>query len=180
MQHTSSNSLLGKIMPLTDQGGLIQWKSGSAAPCEPIGCSEPKQTLREAAAQGWEEGLMYAELCCFHTGGLLFLPCPGGSRQISSDSRLTHILTLRWHRPVDICPSTMVVPESKDKMYYPPDDMKRDAHVPDFKSYLALYRKSLENPEGRSGMCVVLVQCLQLFLALSLSVYSSSVFICSV
>uniref|UniRef100_A0A3Q3FFA2 Acetyl-coenzyme A synthetase n=1 Tax=Labrus bergylta TaxID=56723 RepID=A0A3Q3FFA2_9LABR len=42
----------------------------------------------------------------------------------------------------------MVVPESQDKMYYPPDDLKRDAHVPDFNSYLALYRKSLENPEA--------------------------------
>lgn len=46
----------------------------------------------------------------------------------------------------------MVVPESQDKMYYPPDDMRRDAHVPDFNSYLALYRKSLENPEGRSSI----------------------------
>uniref|UniRef100_A0A8C9X3C4 Acetyl-coenzyme A synthetase n=1 Tax=Sander lucioperca TaxID=283035 RepID=A0A8C9X3C4_SANLU len=43
---------------------------------------------------------------------------------------------------------TMVVTESQDKMYYPPDDLKRDAHVPDFNSYLALYRKSLENPEA--------------------------------
>uniref|UniRef100_A0A3Q1JCB3 Propionate--CoA ligase n=1 Tax=Anabas testudineus TaxID=64144 RepID=A0A3Q1JCB3_ANATE len=43
---------------------------------------------------------------------------------------------------------TMVVPESQDKMYYPPDDLKRDGHVPDFNSYLALYRKSLENPEA--------------------------------
>uniref|UniRef100_A0A7N6FMC5 Acetyl-coenzyme A synthetase n=1 Tax=Anabas testudineus TaxID=64144 RepID=A0A7N6FMC5_ANATE len=42
----------------------------------------------------------------------------------------------------------MVVPESQDKMYYPPDDLKRDGHVPDFNSYLALYRKSLENPEA--------------------------------
>ncbi|XP_070700857.1 acyl-CoA synthetase short chain family member 2 like [Pempheris klunzingeri] len=42
----------------------------------------------------------------------------------------------------------MVVPETQDKMYYPPDDMKRDAHVPDLNSYLALYRKSLENPEA--------------------------------
>uniref|UniRef100_A0A8C9X5Y6 Acetyl-coenzyme A synthetase n=1 Tax=Sander lucioperca TaxID=283035 RepID=A0A8C9X5Y6_SANLU len=42
----------------------------------------------------------------------------------------------------------MVVTESQDKMYYPPDDLKRDAHVPDFNSYLALYRKSLENPEA--------------------------------
>lgn len=63
----------------------------------------------------------------------------------------------------------MVVPESQDKMYYPPDDMKRDAHVPDFNSYLALYRKSLENPDGRSSMYVVLVRCLQFFLALSFS-----------
>lgn len=77
----------------------------------------------------------------------------------------------------------MVVPESQDKMYYPPDDMKRDAHVPDFNSYLALYRKSLENPDGRSSMYVVLVRCLQFFLALSFPpspVCKQSVFICSV
>eukprot|EP00064_Thunnus_orientalis_P011851 superscaffoldBa00001756_g11883 len=42
----------------------------------------------------------------------------------------------------------MVVPESQDKMYYPPGDLQRDAHVPDFNSYLAVYRKSLENPEA--------------------------------
>ncbi|KAM3866261.1 acetyl-coenzyme A synthetase, cytoplasmic-like [Diretmus argenteus] len=45
----------------------------------------------------------------------------------------------------------MVVPGSQhieDKMYYPPDDLQRDAHVPDFNSYLALYRKSLEKPEA--------------------------------
>nr|XP_040026452.1 acyl-CoA synthetase short chain family member 2 like isoform X1 [Gasterosteus aculeatus aculeatus] len=42
----------------------------------------------------------------------------------------------------------MVVPESQGKLYYPPDDLKSDAHVPDFNSYLALYRKSLENPEA--------------------------------
>ncbi|XP_028988588.1 acyl-CoA synthetase short chain family member 2 like [Betta splendens] len=42
----------------------------------------------------------------------------------------------------------MVVPESQDKMYYPPDDLQRDAHVPDLNSYLAQYRKSLENPEA--------------------------------
>uniref|UniRef100_A0A4W6FS41 Acetyl-coenzyme A synthetase n=1 Tax=Lates calcarifer TaxID=8187 RepID=A0A4W6FS41_LATCA len=42
----------------------------------------------------------------------------------------------------------MVVPESQDKMYYPSGDLQRDAHVPDFNSYLALYRKSLENPEA--------------------------------
>ncbi|XP_039999947.1 acyl-CoA synthetase short chain family member 2 like [Xiphias gladius] len=42
----------------------------------------------------------------------------------------------------------MVVPESQDKMYYPSGDLQRDAHVPDFKSYLELYRKSLEDPEA--------------------------------
>uniref|UniRef100_A0AAQ5XY22 Acetyl-coenzyme A synthetase n=1 Tax=Amphiprion ocellaris TaxID=80972 RepID=A0AAQ5XY22_AMPOC len=42
----------------------------------------------------------------------------------------------------------MVVPESQDKMFYPPGDLQRDAHVPDFNSYLASYRKSLENPEA--------------------------------
>lgn len=55
----------------------------------------------------------------------------------------------------------MVVPESEDKMYYPSDDMKGDAHVSDFNSYLALYRKSLENPEGRSSTHVLFVQCLK-------------------
>lgn len=47
-----------------------------------------------------------------------------------------------------------MVPESEDKVYYPSDDTKRDAHVSDFNSYLALYRKSLENPEGRSSTFV--------------------------
>lgn len=61
----------------------------------------------------------------------------------------------------------MVVPESQDKMYYPPDDMKRDSHVPDFNSYLALYQKSLGNPEGRSSMHIVILQSLQIFLAMS-------------
>lgn len=74
----------------------------------------------------------------------------------------------------------MVVPESQDKMYYPPDDMKRDAHVPDFNSYLALYRKSLENPEGRSSTSVFSVQRLQCFLAfhLPLSLFAYSVSLC--
>lgn len=50
----------------------------------------------EPAAQGLEVGLMHAELCCLSTGGLVvLLPYPGGPRQISSGSRLTHILTLR-------------------------------------------------------------------------------------
>uniref|UniRef100_A0A3B3CPK5 Acetyl-coenzyme A synthetase, cytoplasmic n=1 Tax=Oryzias melastigma TaxID=30732 RepID=A0A3B3CPK5_ORYME len=43
---------------------------------------------------------------------------------------------------------TMVVPESKDKLFHPPDDLQRDAHVPDFNSYLEIYRKSLEDPEA--------------------------------
>ncbi|KAM4605343.1 acyl-CoA synthetase short chain family member 2 like [Polymixia lowei] len=45
----------------------------------------------------------------------------------------------------------MVVPGShhiEDKMYQPPGDLQKDAHVSDFNSYLALYRKSLENPEA--------------------------------
>lgn len=162
MLHTSSNSLLGKIMSLTDQGGLIQWKSGSAASCEPIGSSSPKQTRRESTAQGLEVGVMLSELWCFFTEGHSVLTLPSGIQtDHSSDSRLTHIPTLRWYWPGDICLSIMVVPKSQDKMFYPPDDMKGDAHVPDFNSYLAMYRKSLENPEGRSSMRSVLVQCLQ-------------------
>lgn len=44
--------------------------------------------------------------------------------------------------------NTMVVPDLQDKMYYPPIELQRDAHVPDFNSYLELYKKSIENPEG--------------------------------
>lgn len=77
----------------------------------------------------------------------------------------------------------MVVPESQDKMYYPPDDLQRDAHVPDFNSYLAVYRKSLENPEGRSNTSVFLVQLLQCFHLASQSepvcIQCLFVFICS-
>lgn len=78
----------------------------------------------------------------------------------------------------------MVVPKSQDKMFYPPDEMKRDAHVPDFNSYLALYRTSLENPEGRSSMylsfsAVLAVSAFALRLLQSLPC-NSSVFIYSV
>ncbi|XP_062337899.1 acyl-CoA synthetase short chain family member 2 like [Osmerus eperlanus] len=44
----------------------------------------------------------------------------------------------------------MVVPGShhrEDKIYHPPEDLKKDAHVPDFYSYLALYKKSVDEPE---------------------------------
>lgn len=76
----------------------------------------------------------------------------------------------------------MVVPESRDKMYYPSGDLQRDAHVPDLDSYLELYRKSLENPEGRSDTSVDSVPCLQWFPCISapsepICVYLS-VFIC--
>lgn len=54
----------------------------------------------------------------------------------------------------------MVVPESKDKLFHPPDDLQRDAHVPDFNSYLEIYRKSLEDPEGWSHLVAFLDNCL--------------------
>ncbi|XP_030629309.1 acyl-CoA synthetase short chain family member 2 like [Chanos chanos] len=44
----------------------------------------------------------------------------------------------------------MVVPGSREieeKIYQPPEDILKDAHVPSFSSYLALYKKSIENPE---------------------------------
>lgn len=49
----------------------------------------------------------------------------------------------------------MVVPgpehlEEREKVYPPPEELKADAHVPDFSSYLALYKKSIEEPEGMS------------------------------
>ncbi|XP_041964187.1 acyl-CoA synthetase short chain family member 2 like [Alosa sapidissima] len=46
----------------------------------------------------------------------------------------------------------MVVPgpdhiEERERVYPPPEELKADAHVPDFSSYLALYKKSIEEPE---------------------------------
>lgn len=59
MLHTSSSStfLLRKIIRSTGQGGLTQWKSGSAAYCKLIGCPGTKQTGREPVTQGLEVGL---------------------------------------------------------------------------------------------------------------------------
>ncbi|XP_007564246.1 acyl-CoA synthetase short chain family member 2 like isoform X1 [Poecilia formosa] len=50
-------------------------------------------------------------------------------------------------RLVCLCASKMVVPESEE-LYHPPPDLQRDAHVPDFSSYVGMYKKSLENPEA--------------------------------
>uniref|UniRef100_A0A8K9UU94 Propionate--CoA ligase n=1 Tax=Oncorhynchus mykiss TaxID=8022 RepID=A0A8K9UU94_ONCMY len=44
----------------------------------------------------------------------------------------------------------MVVPGSQhaeDKMYHPPEGLQKDAHVPDFRCYLELYKKSIEEPD---------------------------------
>ncbi|KAK2868429.1 hypothetical protein Q7C36_000300 [Tachysurus vachellii] len=44
----------------------------------------------------------------------------------------------------------MVVPglqEKNKKVYFPPADMQKVAHVPDFNSYLAMYKRSTEDPE---------------------------------
>lgn len=159
---------LGKIMPpqaregsSNEKVGVLHHVSWLAAPA--------LSRLGESLQLGDYRWVLSMIDCCSSAEGLVvFLPHPGGSRQISSDSRLTYILTLIWYRPVNICPSTMVVPEAQDKMYHPPDDLKRDAHVPDFNSYLAMYRKSLENPEGRSNASIFLVTCSKHFLAFHL------------
>ncbi|XP_072524694.1 acyl-CoA synthetase short chain family member 2 like [Salminus brasiliensis] len=44
----------------------------------------------------------------------------------------------------------MVVPgqqNTEEKVFYPPEDLRVDAHVPDLNSYRALYKKSIEEPE---------------------------------
>ncbi|TSR27760.1 Acetyl-coenzyme A synthetase, cytoplasmic [Bagarius yarrelli] len=44
----------------------------------------------------------------------------------------------------------MVVPGLQDKhegIYFPPEDLQTVAHVPDFNSYLAMYKRSTEEPE---------------------------------
>ncbi|XP_022534691.2 acyl-CoA synthetase short chain family member 2 like [Astyanax mexicanus] len=44
----------------------------------------------------------------------------------------------------------MVVPgqqNTEEKIFHPPEDLRVDAHVPDLESYLALYKKSIEEPE---------------------------------
>uniref|UniRef100_A0AAY4BWR0 Acetyl-coenzyme A synthetase, cytoplasmic n=1 Tax=Denticeps clupeoides TaxID=299321 RepID=A0AAY4BWR0_9TELE len=38
-------------------------------------------------------------------------------------------------------------PEEDHPVFHPPQDLKVDAHVPDFSSYLNLYRKSVDEPE---------------------------------
>lgn len=46
----------------------------------------------------------------------------------------------------------MVVPGNQDKdkrVYFPPEDLQMVAHVPDFNSYLAMYKRSIEEPEGK-------------------------------
>lgn len=69
----------------------------------------------------------------------------------------------------------MVVPKSEDKMYYPPPDLQRDAHVPNLNWYLELYRKSLENPEGRTNTCEVIVLVCVLILCIPLSSCTCSI-----
>ncbi|XP_076837418.1 acyl-CoA synthetase short chain family member 2 like [Brachyhypopomus gauderio] len=44
----------------------------------------------------------------------------------------------------------MVVPgrqDKEEKIFYPPEDLQTNAHVPNFNSYLALYKRSIEEPE---------------------------------
>ncbi|XP_066508289.1 acetyl-coenzyme A synthetase, cytoplasmic-like [Hoplias malabaricus] len=44
----------------------------------------------------------------------------------------------------------MVVPGQQDpeeKIFLPPEDLRANAHVPDFNSYLTLYKQSIEEPE---------------------------------
>lgn len=46
----------------------------------------------------------------------------------------------------------MVVPgpqEPGENIYHPPNGLFTDAHVPDLDAYLSLYKKSIEEPEGR-------------------------------
>ncbi|XP_026873237.2 acyl-CoA synthetase short chain family member 2 like [Electrophorus electricus] len=46
--------------------------------------------------------------------------------------------------------TVMVVPgrqDKEEKIYYPPEDLQMNAHVPNFNSYLALYKRSIEEPE---------------------------------
>ncbi|XP_077078251.1 acyl-CoA synthetase short chain family member 2 like [Siphateles boraxobius] len=50
--------------------------------------------------------------------------------------------------------SNMVAPgtqEPEEKIYHPSDGQFTDAHVPDFDAYLALYKKSTEEPDGFWG-----------------------------
>lgn len=162
------------------QGWRIQWKSGSAALHDLIGCPHSKQTEPEPADQGLEVGLSacWIVLVQYRPYSVLISPRRNQSDQQGLQSFSIFWLTLRWYRPVCICASTMVVPESQDKMHYPPNDLQKDAHVPDFNSYLALYRKSLENPEGRSNLPLFLVHCLQCFLAIHLSMILFAYSIC--
>lgn len=50
--------------------------------------------------------------------------------------------------------SNVVAPgtqEPEEKIYHPSDGQFTDSHVPDFDTYLAIYKKSIEEPEGRTA-----------------------------
>lgn len=54
----------------------------------------------------------------------------------------------------------MVIPGLQDKeveMFYPPEELQTDAHVPDFSSYLAMYKKSIEDPDGTSANKIIIL-----------------------
>jgi len=73
-----------------------------------------------------------------------------------SHNKLLHVQT--DHSDCQMSPvsdsSNMVAPgpqEPEEKIYHPSDHGQfTDAHVPDFDAYLALYKKSMEEPDGRS------------------------------
>lgn len=62
-----------KMMPQTDQGGLIQWESGSVTPGQLIGCSSLRRAWSKPAALGLEEVPVHDELGCFKITGLWVL-----------------------------------------------------------------------------------------------------------
>lgn len=101
--------LLLKMMLSTGQGGLTQWKSGSAATCKLIGCPDTKQTGRDPEAQGLEVGL-YA---CWIVLPQYRRPCtfPSIPRRTQTDQQWLQINPVPDSHSDDRGPSASVLPQ---------------------------------------------------------------------
>ncbi len=81
--------------------------------------------------------------------------------------------------PVSVS-TNRVVPgpqEPEEKTYPPSEGLFTDAHVPDFDSYLALYKKSTEEPEGIIKQCIITEKLLHSRWLIKMFNWNSSCFI---
>lgn len=94
---SSTTHLLRNIMWSAGQGWLIQWKSGSAALHELIGCPDSKQTEPEPADQGLGVGLSACWIVLVQYRPCSVLTSPRRIQRDQQGLRLYHFLT---HSPM--------------------------------------------------------------------------------